>query len=270
MRGILYAKVSLLFITVLLAGALLYIWEAGRRCVRVFSHSWRVAVPDVTVTTATGVRVALSAVGPGQPLLVTFVFTRCAGVCSPFLRSWRAADRSVSRPLAFHRLVLSFDPRDSPADMAMLAHHLGGERDANWTFAVAAPADVGRLAAAAGFWYDWDDARQQYDHPAMLAGIRNGRLVRLLVGGVVTSGRLDELVRELSGEFVPSYPLPGRVRFRCVQYVAATGRVALDWGFAFLLVPVAVTSVTTAVMFVMGARVRRVAEVTPARSRVFR
>ena len=78
--------------------------------------------------------------------------------------------------------------------------------DANWTFAVAAPADVRRLAAAAGFWFDWDEARQQFDHPAMLAGIRDGRLVRLLVGGMVSSGRLDELVREVSGEFVAELP----------------------------------------------------------------
>ena len=36
-RGIQYANASLLFITVLLLGALLYIWEAGRRCVRAFA-----------------------------------------------------------------------------------------------------------------------------------------------------------------------------------------------------------------------------------------
>jgi cytochrome c oxidase subunit 1 len=33
-RGIMYARVSLFFITMLLGGALLYIWETGRRCVR--------------------------------------------------------------------------------------------------------------------------------------------------------------------------------------------------------------------------------------------
>jgi cytochrome c oxidase subunit I len=33
-QGMLYAKLSLIFITVLLAGALIYIWETGRRCVR--------------------------------------------------------------------------------------------------------------------------------------------------------------------------------------------------------------------------------------------
>jgi len=223
-------------------------------------------LPDVTLTTATDARVTLAAVAGGRPLLLTFVFTRCAGVCSPFLRSWRAADRSVSRRSAFHRLVLSFDPRDSAADMAGLARHLDAERDATWTFAVAAASDVRRLAAATGFWYDWDAQRQQFDHPAMLAGIRDGRLVRLLVGGTVSSARLDELVRDVSGGFVPSYPLPGRVRFRCVQYNAVTGRVALDWGFALLLVPVALTGATTIVMFAAGARIRRAAGTRSAAS----
>jgi cytochrome c oxidase subunit I len=36
-RGILYAKLSLAFVGILLAGALIYIWETGRRCVRVLS-----------------------------------------------------------------------------------------------------------------------------------------------------------------------------------------------------------------------------------------
>ena len=73
------------------------------------------------------------------------------------------------------------------------------------------------------------------------------------------SGRLDELVRDVSGEFVASYPLPGRVRFRCVQYIDATGRVALDWGFALLMLPVGVTGFATMLMFVTGARIRRAA-----------
>jgi cytochrome c oxidase subunit I len=33
-QGILYARLSLVFIGVLLLGALVYIWETGRRCVR--------------------------------------------------------------------------------------------------------------------------------------------------------------------------------------------------------------------------------------------
>jgi hypothetical protein len=40
--------------------------------------------------------------------------------------------------------------------------------------------ELGRRAAA-------------FDHPAMLAGIRDGRVVRLLVGRSITSARLGEL-----------------------------------------------------------------------------
>ena len=214
------------------------------------------SVPDIQLTTSTGRQVALSATSGGRPLLLTFVFTRCVGVCSPFLRSWRSAERSVGRSAAYSRLVLSFDPRDTPADMAMLAHHLDVESSEDWTFAIAAPGEVRRLAEAVGFWYEWDRNLSQFDHPAMIVGIRKGRLVRLLVGGSVTSARLDELVREVSGVFVPSYPLPSRARFRCVQFDGTTGRVVLDWGFALLLVPVFSTSMATMGLFMVGARSR--------------
>jgi cytochrome oxidase Cu insertion factor (SCO1/SenC/PrrC family) len=216
-----------------------------------------VALPNVALTTAAGARVNLASIGSGRPLLLAFVFTRCTGVCSPFLLSWRAADQWLPNRVAVQRLVVSFDPRDSAAAMAALARHLGVENDVTWTFAVAAPEDVRRLAEVTGFWYDWDPSREQFDHPALLAAVRNGRLVRLLVGGTVGSGRLNELMREASGEFVPSYPLPGRFRFRCVQYDPRTGSVSLDWGFALLLVPVGTVGLTTAMMFSAGGRVRR-------------
>ena len=214
-------------------------------------------VPDIWLTTARGSRVRLSEIPDRRPLVLTFVFTRCAGVCSPFLRSWRAADRALGRQGQYSRLVLSFDPRDTAADMSALARHLALHDNEDWTFAVSDPNDLRRLAEALGFWWDWDESRQQFDHPAMLAGIRGGRLARLLVGGSVSSARLDELVREVSGEFIRSYPLPGRVAFRCVQFDAATGRMTLDWGFGLLLVPVAATSAGTFALFAAGARARR-------------
>jgi cytochrome oxidase Cu insertion factor (SCO1/SenC/PrrC family) len=216
------------------------------------------SLPDVPLTTSTGARTTLATVARGRPLLLTFVFARCVGVCSPFLRSWAAADRSLGRGDAYARLVLSFDPRDTAADMAMMAHHMGlGEHGREWTFAVAEPADVHHLSDAVGFWWDWDERRQQYDHPALLAAVRDGRLVRLLVGGSITTAGLNDMVREMSGEFVRSYPLPGRVSFRCVRYNAAMGRMSLDWGFAILLLPPFATVGATWALFAYGARARR-------------
>jgi len=212
-------------------------------------------VPDIPLTTVSGARATLSQIAHGRPLLLAFVFTRCSGVCSPFLTSWRSADRAIAHG-RYLRLALSFDPRDTSTDMFTLARHHALDDNDDWTFAVGDPSDVRRLADATGFWWAWDETRQQFDHPAMLAGIRDGRLVRLLVGGSITSARLDELVREVSGEFVRSYPLPGRVSFRCVRYDAATGRTTLDWGFALLLIPIAATGIGTLVMFAAGARVR--------------
>ena len=68
-----------------------------------------------------------------------------------------------------------------------------------------------RIMTAVGSWSRWDEARQQFDHPALVAGIRNGRIVRLLSGGSVPAVRLQEVVRELRGDFVGAYPLPGKV-----------------------------------------------------------
>jgi protein SCO1/2 len=214
-------------------------------------------VPDIWLTTSAGAHVRLSQITAGKPLVLTFVFTRCAGVCSPFVMAWRSADRALGRYGQYARVVLSFDPRDTTEDMSALGRHLALTENDGWTLAVGDPDDVQRLASAIGFWWEWDERRQQFDHPAMLAGIRNGRLVRLLVGGSVSSGRLDELMREVSGEFVPSYPLPGRVPFRCVQFDPTTGRMTLDWGFGLLLVPLATTSLGTFVVFAAGARARR-------------
>jgi len=215
------------------------------------------AVPDIALTTTTGARVSLSQIAHDRPVVLAFVFTRCGGVCSPLLTSWRSADRSLPEKRSYLRLVLSFDPRDTVTDMSTLAHHHNLDDDSDWVFAVAEPREIRRLADAIGFWWGWDDRRQQFDHPAMLAGVRDGRLVRLLVGGSIVSARLDELLREVSGEFVRSYPSPGRVAFRCVRYDAATGRVMLDWGFALLLIPIAVSAIGTLVVFAAGARGRR-------------
>ena len=214
------------------------------------------AVPDVPLTNAAGARVTLSQLAHGRPVLFGFVFTRCPGVCSPFLMSWQSADRALGEKHTYLRLLLSFDPRDTPADMSAFARRHSLDNNDDWAFAVGDPGDVRRLAEATGFWWTWDETRQQFDHAAMLAGIRDGRLVRLLVGGSMTSARLDELVRQVSGEFVRSYPLPGRVPFRCVTYDPATGRTTLDWGFALLLIPVVATSIGTLGMFAVAARLR--------------
>jgi protein SCO1 len=212
-------------------------------------------VPDLVVRDASGRDVRLSSLWAGRPILLALVFTRCAGVCSPFLSSLRAAEASVGGAGTEYRtVVLSFDPRDTEADMADLAGRLGLAARPDWTFGVAAAADVERLARAVGFWSRWDEPTRQFDHPALLVAVDRGRVIRLSVGGVVEPARLLEVLRELRGEFVAAYPLPGRVLFRCFDYDPRTGRWALGWGFLVLAVPAAVAFLGTAAAFAAARR----------------
>ena len=212
-------------------------------------------VPDVLVRDARGRELRLSSLWAERPMLLALVFTRCAGVCSPFLSSLRSAEASVGGAGTDYRtVVLSFDARDTEEDMAGLAGRLGLDARSDWTFGVAATADVERLARAVGFWFRWDEPTRQFDHPGLLVAVDHGRVVRLSVGGAVEPARLQEVVRELRGEFVAAYPLPGRVLFRCFEYDPRTGRWALDWGFLLLVFPAAVTFLATAAAFAAARR----------------
>jgi protein SCO1/2 len=206
------------------------------------------SVPDIVVQTFRG-PVRLSSLWQRGPVLLTLVFTRCAGVCSPYLRSLRWSDEALGQPTGVLRVVLSFDPRDTVLDMKQTASHLGVSDRDGWIFGVAAAADIDRLARSLGFWFTWDERRQQFDHPAMLAGIRDGRVARLLVGSTVTASRLGEVLREARGQFVASYPLPGAVRFRCFDYDPATGAASLAPGALLLLVPALAAAIVTSALF---------------------
>src|SRR5207247_9726576 len=56
--------------------------------------------------------------------------------------------------------------------------------------------DIGRAAHAAGFWFTWDAAREQFDHPAMLVAIRDGRIVQVGRGPPHVFGGISRIETE--------------------------------------------------------------------------
>jgi protein SCO1 len=206
-------------------------------------------ISDVFITTSSGVQ-TLSALWHERPVLLTMIFSRCARVCSPFLRSLNSAVSDAGGLGADYRVVvLSFDPQDTVADMQTMASELGLNTNPDWIFGVASPSDIRRLAAATGFWFQWDPSSRQFDHPSLVATIDRGRLVRLLAGASVPSASLREGVQELRGKFVASYALTGKVAFRCFEYDPNSGRYSLDWGLALMLLPGTCAIVATAWVF---------------------
>lgn len=199
------------------------------------------AVPDVVFSTDTGESTLHDYAGD-DGLLLALAFTRCSGLCTPFLASLASAEAIAGAgesggESGVRTLVLSIDPRDTVADMSAMAARFGLANDPAWAFGVAAPADIAVLAGAVGFTYAWDETKREYDHPGLLVALRSGKVVRLLGGAEIHPARLQEVVRELRGEFVGTYPLPGRVLLRCFEYDAAKGQYSLGWGFFALLVP---------------------------------
>lgn len=208
------------------------------------------AVPDISITPVGGKPVSLSGLGQSTPLIMTLVFTRCGGICSPFLQSLAAATRAVGGAGSEYRVVvLSFDPHDNLSDMRADAERLGLASNPAWIFGVAAPEDIKRLAEATGFWFRWDPAIEQYDHPSLVVGIDHGRIVRMLAGGTIPLARFQEVVDELRGKFVPAYPSQDRkVAFRCFRYEPGGG-VHVSWGFLLMLLPGAFTFSATIWIF---------------------
>jgi hypothetical protein len=151
-------------------------------------------------------------------------------------------------------LVLTFDSRDTVEDMTSAAKELRLRSNPAWVFGVAAPGDIQRLASAMGYWFRWNAETDQFDHTALLVGIKDGRLLRLLAGTDVPAVRFREVADEIRGRFVRAYPLPSNVaRFRCFQY-DARGRLHLDWGILVMFIPATSAIACTAFIFSLSRR----------------
>lgn len=217
------------------------------------------AVPDIAVRLADGRSRLLSELAGDKPLLVTFFYRRCTGVCTPLLEWVRDAALQVGGLGADYRiLALSFDDADTVAELRAQAQAIGVLGSADWSFAIAERATVAQVAQAVDFWYRRDPVSGQFDHPALVVALDRGRVVRAMLGGPGSPDRFRELVWELRGAFIPSYRIPGQTPFSCVAFDPRSGETRLDWGMLVLTVPgLAAVSAAFAIFTGRKRRARR-------------
>lgn len=216
------------------------------------------AVPDIPLQLSDGRRVQLSELWRDRPLLVTFFYRRCSGVCLPFLEWVRDAARQAGGLGSDYRvLALSFDDADGAGDVKAQAEALGLLRSPDWFFAVTEREALGRIAGALDFWYRYDAATRQYEHNALLVGIEQGRVVRALAAGAGEGGRIRELVWEMRGSFVPFYAVPGQTPLNCFAFDPASGKTRLDWGMLLLALPALLALAAAAGVFALGRQRQR-------------
>lgn len=191
-------------------------------------------IPNVLIETAQG-EIPLSEIYTRSPVLLTLVYAECPGICFPYLKYLQEELQKI-RVNGYRVLVLSFDPRDDVEDMVSLGKVLNLPQSENWIFGVTK--DIAALSESVGFQVEWREQLGGFDHPALVAGIdQKGYILRILAGFQETS-RLAEVLREMHGEFVASYPLPGNETvFRCFEYDPITGKWRVGPGFLILFTP---------------------------------
>jgi protein SCO1/2 len=213
-------------------------------------------IPDIALRHADGHAGRLSDLWAERPVFVTLVFSRCAGICSPYLGLLKkTVDQVGSSGERYQMVVISFDARDQPKDLLALARHHGLQDDPGWTFAV--PADPGELAAlcrSLDFDYRWDEQSGQFNHPAVTVALRAGKFVKLSVGEEISPARFKDMVADARGEFVAMTPIPGRpgTLFRCFDYDPERGFTP-NWGMLILIFPAA-AALTLAALLFLAAR----------------
>ena len=152
-------------------------------------------------------------------------------------------------------MSLSFDSSDTTADMRAMAESLDLPSEKAWYVGTAEKQAIDRIAAAIGFWYAPIPETDQFDHPSLLAAVRDGKIVRILAGNIIDKGRMRDLLLELRGIFVPFTPVPRESSWlRCFRFNEQTNELRLDWGLLLLLAPGCGAFATTAILFLQRKR----------------
>jgi len=209
-------------------------------------------IDDAEIITSKNSTLKLSSLWNEKPIILTLIFSRCAGICSPLISSLKESIQRLGedKKFDFYVVVLSFDARDTPDDMKAFSDAFDLAEKINWIFGVFADtALIKKFSTEVGFWYIWVDSTGQFDHPGMVVGIRQGKIVRILVGGEIQIVKLRELINELKGEFVPFYSIDKNVAFRCLNYDPETGKIKIGVGTVILFAPAFLTFLITFSIF---------------------
>ena len=140
------------------------------------------AIPDFTLTDQTGAKVRLSQFR-GQPVAVTFVYTRCpiATACPLTVARFSKIDAGLKKENFGALLCVTVDPEnDTPAALKDYATRVGAD-PARWKFLTGAPRDVAKVAEEFGVLYYPDKA--QIVHTQAVAIVDpEGRLANVYYG----------------------------------------------------------------------------------------
>jgi len=194
-------------------------------------------VRDVGLVSSSGERIRLADFR-GRPLVLSMIYTSCAGVCPTTTQKLAAAvqvARGALGPDGFTVLSVGFDTlRDTPQALREFAaaQRVG---DGRWILATGAPEEIEKLANDTGFWFS--PGSGIFDHIVQTTLLdARGRVLLQLYGNEFRPLDLAEPLRKaalgapVSGATPSS--LISRVRLLCTVYDARLGRYRTDYSLA--------------------------------------
>ena len=130
---------------------------------------------DATFRDHQGREVTLGSILDDRPVLLHFVWHDCATLCG--LAMDGVVDALVKQPwtagIEFQVVTLSMSEHDTPAHAAdargrVLGRYSRTDAERGWHFLTGDAESIARVATAVGYRFRWDDATQQYLHPAVV------------------------------------------------------------------------------------------------------
>jgi protein SCO1/2 len=170
------------------------------------------------------------------PTLLVLAYFRCPMLCDQIVgglaRSLPAMRTSTGEN--YRALVVSFDPRDTPADArakaATLLGPLSAFERAHWRFVTDDEGSAARLADAVGFRYRFDPTSDQYAHPAVAIAISpQGRIARYVYGVSFPTDVLAPALRDAAAG--QAHGSVSRILLTCFLYLPSLRRhaAAVEW-----------------------------------------
>jgi len=125
-----------------------------------------------------------------RPVILLFAYYSCPMLCTQVINGLASAVGVLSLKPGrdFDVVVVSFDPRDRPADATakkarFLERYTEPAAASASHFVTAPQANIARLTSAAGFRYAWDKETQQFAHPTgVIVLTPDGHMARYLFG----------------------------------------------------------------------------------------
>ncbi len=188
---------------------------------------------DIELVDEVGKPVQLEDYYGEKPIILNLVYFQCPMLCNLTMDGLIRTLKTMSLDVGddFTLLTVSFDPREGPQlasqarQTALRRYGREGAED-GWRFLTGKESQIRRLTETVGFRYEYDVARAQYAHAAVLVVLTPaGKISRYLTGVEFPARDLRLALVEASNHQIGS-PLD-RAMLLCYHYDPRTGKYGL-------------------------------------------